>query len=167
MTSAPKTCACRSPRLEGDPLLSASPGITGPEVAERGRALILIGIKLYELRPRRMNRDAAAQGAQQRATTAEANMTQRIRTKATHPKHASPPAARHPRSVAIAFEAEAEQPFAEGVKDELDPDLRYRVISEAAFHRQAQRGYDEGYERDDWLEAEADLDHIVVGAKPE
>ena len=41
------------------------------------------------------------------------------------------------------------------------------MISEVAFHRQAQRGYDEGYDRDDWLDAEADIDHIVVGPKPE
>ena len=98
-------------------------------------------------------------------------MTHRIRTKSTQQRHAPQAAVRHPRSVAIAHEAETEQfpeqPFAEGAKDELDPELRYRVISEVAFHRQAQRGYDEGYERDDWLEAEADLDHIVIGAKPE
>jgi Protein of unknown function (DUF2934) len=138
----------------------------------RDRAVMLIGIKFCPPRPRRMNEDAAAQKAQQRATTAEVNMTQRIRTKAVHQKHASPPAAQHPRSVAtITLEAEAEQypeqPFAEGLKDELDPELRYRVISEAAFHRQAQRGYDEGYERDDWLDAEAEVDHIVIGAKLE
>ena len=97
-------------------------------------------------------------------------MTHRIRIKSAQQRQASPPAMRHPRSVAIAMEAETEQfpeqPFAEGAKDELDPELRYRAISEAAFHRLAQRGYDEGYERDDWLEAEAELDHIVIGAMP-
>lgn len=98
-------------------------------------------------------------------------MTHRIRTKSAQRKHTFPPAVPHPRSVPIATEPESEQfpeqPFAEGAKDELDPELRYRAISEGAFHRLAQRGYDEGYERDDWLEAEADLDHIVIGAEPD
>ena len=98
-------------------------------------------------------------------------MTQKERTKAAHRKHVPRPAGRHPHSVAtIAPQAETEslpdQPFVEGAKDELDPDLRHRLISEAAFHRQAERGYDEGYDRDDWLEAEADVDHVVVGPKP-
>jgi hypothetical protein len=99
-------------------------------------------------------------------------MTKKIRTKAAHGKHAPRPAGRHPRSIAtIAPEGEAaclpDQAFGEGAKDELDPDLRHRMISEAAFHRQVERGYDEGYDRDDWLDAEADVDHIVVGPKPE
>lgn len=99
-------------------------------------------------------------------------MTRKIRTKAAHPKHAPRPAPRHPHGVAtILPQGETErfpdQPFVEGAKDELDPDLRHRMISEAAFHRQAERGYDEGYDRDDWLEAEAGIDHIVIGPKPE
>lgn len=98
-------------------------------------------------------------------------MTQKIRNKAAHAKHAPRHAERHPHSVAtIAPPGETEvltdQPFGEGAKDELDPDLRHRLISEAAFHRQAARGYDEGYDRDDWLEAEADVDHVVIGTKP-
>ena len=98
-------------------------------------------------------------------------MTQKIRTNSAHRKHTRRPATRHPHGVAtIAPQEETErfpdQPFVEGAKDELDPDLRHRLISEAVFHRQAERGYDEGYDRDDWLEAEADVDHIVIGAKP-
>jgi hypothetical protein len=98
-------------------------------------------------------------------------MTQKIGIKAAHRKRAPAPAGRHPHSVAtIAPQGEIErlpdQPFVEGSKDELDPVLRHRMISEAAFHRQAERGYDEGYERDDWLDAEADIDHIVLGTKP-
>jgi hypothetical protein len=98
-------------------------------------------------------------------------MTQKIRTKAAHRKQAPRSAGRHPHSVAtIAPQGETErlpdQPFVEGAKDELDPDLRHRLISETAFHRQAARGYDEGYDRDDWLEAEADVDHVVIGTKP-
>jgi hypothetical protein len=99
-------------------------------------------------------------------------MTQKIRTKAARRKHAPAPAGRHPHSVAtIAPPGETErlpdQPFVEGARDELDPDLRHRMISEAAFHRQAERGYDKGYDRDDWFDAEADVDHIVLGTKRE
>ena len=98
-------------------------------------------------------------------------MTPRINSKAVHRKHAQRRVGRHPHSVAtIAPQGEVErlpdQPFVEGAKDELNPDLRHRLISEAAFHHLAQRGYDEGYDRDDWLEAEAAVDHIVVGTKP-
>ncbi len=98
-------------------------------------------------------------------------MRQKVRTKATQQRHASPPAGRHPRSTAtLALPGETgrfpDQPFGESLSDELDPELRHRVISEVAFHRQEQRGYDEGYERDDWIDAEADVDHIVIGAKP-
>jgi len=115
-----------------------------------------------------MNHDAGRKKRKNRIV--EMTMRQTIRTKAAHPKHASPPPGRLPHSVAtLAPEGETElfpdQPFVEGLKDELDPDLRYRMISEAAFHRLAERGYDEGYDRDDWLEAEADVDHIVIGAK--
>jgi hypothetical protein len=77
---------------------------------------------------------------------------------------------RHPHDVAtIALSDEIEefpdQPFAEGREDQLDPDLRHRLISEAAFHRQAERGYDEGYDREDWLDAAAEVDHLVVRPK--
>jgi DUF2934 family protein len=98
-------------------------------------------------------------------------MTQRHSTRTAYRKHTPRSSKRHPHGVAtIPPQEETErlpdQPFAEGVKDELDPNLRHRLISEAAFHRQTQRGYDEGYERDDWLEAEADVDHIVIAPKP-
>lgn len=85
-------------------------------------------------------------------------------TKTPAPTHA---AQSHPRSVPIiAPESESEQlpdqPFAEGTQDVLDPDLRHRMISEAAFHRYTQRGYAEGYDIDDWLQAEAEVDHLLL-----
>ena len=54
-------------------------------------------------------------------------------------------------------------PFEEGVHDALDPDLRHRMISEAAHHLYAQRGYADGYDLDDWLQAEAQVDHMTTG----
>lgn len=96
-------------------------------------------------------------------------MRQKIRAKAAG-KPAPQPAGRHPHIAAMAAplvdgEGLADQPFAEGSRDELDPDLRHRMISEVAFHRQAERGYDEGYDRDDWRDAEAEVDHVLIGAK--
>ena len=59
-------------------------------------------------------------------------------------------------------ERAAEMPFEEGVHDALDPDLRHRMISEAAYHLHAERGYTDGYDLDDWLQAEAQVDHIAI-----
>lgn len=74
---------------------------------------------------------------------------------------------RHPHSVPIlTAEDEAgttpDQPFAEGAQDAVDPDLRHRLISEAAFRRYTERGYADGYDLDDWLQAEAEVDHVML-----
>lgn len=94
-------------------------------------------------------------------------MTRKKHSKAGHAKQASQKAWGRPHGTAAAplpsdTEELLDQPFAEGVRDELDPDLRHRLISEAAFHRQVERGYDEGYDREDWLDAEAAVDHVLV-----
>ena len=67
-----------------------------------------------------------------------------------------------PNIVEQETEAESDQPFAEGAQDAIDPDLRHRMISEAAYHRYAERGYEDGYDLDDWLQAEADVDHLLL-----
>lgn len=72
-----------------------------------------------------------------------------------------------PRSVAnVRFpgegDADPDQPFEEGAQDEIDPDLRHRLISEAAYMMYAKRGYAEGYELDDWLAAESEVDHLLL-----
>jgi hypothetical protein len=73
----------------------------------------------------------------------------------------------HPRAVpTIVPERDVDrvpdQPFAEGARDELDPVLRYRMISERAYHRYIDRGYADGGDLDDWLQAEADVDHLLL-----
>lgn len=72
----------------------------------------------------------------------------------------------HPESVAVPearHDSEAlDQPFAEGVRDELDPDLRHRLVSDAAFHRRAERGLSDDYDEEDRREAEDDVDHTIV-----
>jgi hypothetical protein len=77
----------------------------------------------------------------------------------------------HPRAFPfIANEADADvlpdQPFADGAIDAIDPDLRYRMISEAAYRRYAERGYEDGYDQDDWLQAEEDVDHFLLNRGP-
>jgi hypothetical protein len=76
-------------------------------------------------------------------------------------------ASKHPRSVATESpfnerERAPDMPFEEGVHDELSPDLRHRMISEAAYFLHIQRGYEDGYDMDDWLQAEAEIDHLLL-----
>jgi hypothetical protein len=96
-------------------------------------------------------------------TTPRRPLRTRTPIKGARPAHIVP---NHPRSVPIIEENESEQlpdqPFAEGGQDTLDADLRHRMISEAAFHRYAGRGYADGYDMDDWLQAEAEVDHLLL-----
>ena len=72
-----------------------------------------------------------------------------------------------PRAVAVESSDDfvADTPFAEGKDDALDPDLRHRLISEHAYARYCERGYADGYDLDDWLDAEAEVDHTVIARR--
>jgi hypothetical protein len=65
------------------------------------------------------------------------------------------------------IEAAPDQPFEEGARDAIGPDLRHRMISEAAYYRYAERGYADGYDIDDWTAAEAEIDHLLLNPEPE
>ena len=82
------------------------------------------------------------------------------------PKHLAAGAPAHPESVPVLparkVDEAFDQPFAGGVADELDADLRHRLVSEAAFHRATERGGSSDYDDEDWRDAEADVDHVVV-----
>jgi Protein of unknown function (DUF2934) len=97
-------------------------------------------------------------------------MTMQVhRRRPRRPQLPRPSVVPHPKAVPV-LETEQdgrplEQPFVEGAQDMLDPDLRHRLISETAYRHLTERGYADGYEADDWLEAEAEVDHVVV--KPE
>jgi hypothetical protein len=51
-----------------------------------------------------------------------------------------------------------EPPVAESAQGEIDPQVRHRMISEEAYRLYARRGYVEGFELEDWLQAEAEVD---------
>jgi hypothetical protein len=94
-------------------------------------------------------------------------MTTPQHRKSTTPVREGAAALPHPRSLPnIEPESEnvqeTEQPFGEGARDEIEPDLRHRMISEAAYHLYAERGYADGYEVDDWQQAEASVDHLLL-----
>ena len=75
----------------------------------------------------------------------------------------------HPRTVALSVpESAADKintPLAECRTDQFDADLRHRLISERAYARYCERGYADGYDLDDWLEAEAEVDRLGIGTE--
>jgi hypothetical protein len=80
---------------------------------------------------------------------------------------AAPARPQHPHSVPILSpealgEALPDQPFAENVVSGVDPEVRYRMISEAAYRRYSERGYVDGYDLEDWLDAEIEVDHLLL-----
>ena len=85
-------------------------------------------------------------------------MAARKRAEAAHvPGHPE-----HPHSVAILPAESAGDEPAESVESVVDPEVRYRMISEAAYHRYAGRAYADGYDLDDWLEAETEVDRLLL-----
>jgi hypothetical protein len=77
----------------------------------------------------------------------------------THAAHARAPS--HPHATSI-LQVE-DMPGTDDVPD-LEPDLRYRMISEAAYHRYVERGCADGYDVDDWLAAEGDVERGLLDA---
>ena len=72
----------------------------------------------------------------------------------------------HPRVVALEDRSESgpDATFADGARDELVPDLRHRLISDLAYARYCARGYVDGFDIDDWLEAEAEVGRLRLRA---
>ena len=50
-------------------------------------------------------------------------------------------------------------PFSEACG--VDAEMRDRMITEAAYYRAEERGFVSGYELEDWLEAEAEVDQSL------
>jgi hypothetical protein len=56
-------------------------------------------------------------------------------------------------------------PIEEDAKGEIGGELRHRMIGEAAYQFYAERGYVDGLELDDWLQAEAEVDRRLGGQR--
>jgi hypothetical protein len=54
--------------------------------------------------------------------------------------------------------------FTIAAHDETLAELRHRLISDAAYARYVGRGYADGYDVEDWLEAEAEVDRALTAA---
>jgi len=79
----------------------------------------------------------------------------------------SDPVSIHPRAVPIiALDRDADeapgQSSPQDARDVLDSELRYRMISERAFQRYVERGCEDGGDLDDWYEAEAEVDDLLL-----
>jgi hypothetical protein len=44
----------------------------------------------------------------------------------------------------------------------IEPDERHALVSECAYHRARERGFDPGHDLDDWLAAEAEIDAALA-----
>lgn len=79
----------------------------------------------------------------------------------------SPPTADsfYPSSDASEVDAGPYTPTDEEPRNEIGEELRHRMISEAAYQLYAERGYVDGLELDDWLQAEAEVDHMLSGQR--
>lgn len=120
---------------------------------------------------------ARPKSAHGKAAQPKSTLGKAARRKAPHaktpktPRTRQPSAPPHPHSVPIlgdgASESGPDLPFAEGRDDTLDPNLRYRMVSEAAFHRLEARGFADGNEVEDWDEAEDSVEHVVDNPRPD
>ena len=90
------------------------------------------------------------------------------RTKTSGRRHSR---SKHPQTVPVRAgddegRSAPDQPFSDRARDTIDPALRHRMISEAAYQRYVERGYADGYDLDDWLQAEAAVEHLLVTPTP-
>ena len=75
-----------------------------------------------------------------------------------HAKHAR---VHHPHSIPTLAPEDLDR---EADIPDLEPEVRYRMVSEGAYHRYIDRGCEEGNELEDWLAAEADVGHQLADA---
>ncbi len=59
------------------------------------------------------------------------------------------------------------QGHARPISSLVSPDVRRNMIAETAYYRAKQRGFAPGYELDDWLAAESEVDTaLTIGVQP-
>jgi Protein of unknown function (DUF2934) len=115
-----------------------------------------------ETKPRRAPRKTSSAGAAPKAKA-------KAPAKAAAPVVTRAPAARKAALAKppVAAQAAAAPPDA-GVaavapRPALDPELRARMVETAAYFRAERRGFTPGYEVEDWLAAEAEIESLVGG----
>ncbi len=58
------------------------------------------------------------------------------------------------------------KPVAAQTRNEISHDVRQIMIAEAAYYRSERRGFLKGYEEEDWLQAECEVDNSLNGPSP-
>lgn len=68
--------------------------------------------------------------------------------------------------ISLSLPARAKNPrrpaFAEAFRT-IAPEERHRMIADAAYFRAERRGFEAGYELKDWIEAEGEVDRMLLG----
>jgi hypothetical protein len=59
----------------------------------------------------------------------------------------------------------ARPPVVPGPRAAVTPDERRRMIAECAYYRAERRGFRGGRPEEDWLEAEAEIDQMLIAVK--
>lgn len=70
-----------------------------------------------------------------------------------------------PNAPIVTADTEVSQACTRSATGEIDLD-RHRLIREAAYRLYAIRGYVDGHDLDDWLQAEAAIDHPLIDLRP-
>lgn len=73
------------------------------------------------------------------------------------------PAAAKPAAKAVSTKVTANKPKAPKLK--VTPEQRHFMIAEAAYFRAERRGFEGGYEWQDWMDAEAEIERMIQGKK--
>lgn len=92
-------------------------------------------------------------------------LTPNTHERAAHAAQSQPGPPLHPRGEDVIppvgnIETHPNQPLVE-VGDTIDQNLRDRMISQLAYRRYVDRGYIDGGDIDDWLQAEAEVDLML------
>ena len=79
---------------------------------------------------------------------------------------APPPARRAARSRHRTVPVSAASSLSTVARNLVGPERRQNMIAEAAYYRAQRRNFEPGYELDDWLDAEAEIDAALTIGLP-
>ena len=84
-----------------------------------------------------------------------------IRAQTRHQATSQPEAPVDPSPTVAALKPISVMPPATRVRTDVPASLRHDMIEHAAYFRAEQRGFAPGFELDDWIAAEAEVDSII------